>query len=186
MKKIVALLLALGVAVGLAACSGASPSDQVDKELQEIKNEELADDIGDIFDDEEMSKKYAEDFQGWFEKLQDFDYVIKDEKVDGDKATVTVEITTYDFGAAFEETYNQMIADATAGTITADTDLEDYTYKLLFEKLNGVTDKTYTKEIVVNCTKDDDGAWETDLESNSDALDAIFGGMMTKIAALGG
>ena len=79
------------------------------------------------------------------EKIQDFDYEVKDEKVDGDAATVKVQITTYNFGTAYKEMYHQVVKDANSGKLTSKTDLNEYIYKMMFNKMNALTKKDYKK-----------------------------------------
>ena len=104
---------------------------------------------------------------------------MKDEKVDGDAATVKVQITTYNFGTAYKEMYQQVVKDTNSGKLTSKTDLNDYIYKMMFNKMNALTKKDYKKTVSIQCTKNEDGDWETDVDTNSDLKDAMLGGIMT-------
>lgn len=84
----------------------------------------------------------------------------------------------------YKETYNQVVSDAKGGKINSSTNIKDYVYNLMFQKLNGVKDKAYTKTVKINCTKDDKGNWKTDINSNVDFLDAMMGGMFTAIKSV--
>lgn len=185
MKKVLVTGLALLMMFGIAACGGKSgPASQVKKDLDRIKNEEVDENLDSLFSDDSLKGKYAEQYAKFIKKIQEFDYKIKEEKVDGDSAVVTVEIKTYDFGKAYKDTYDQVLAAAQDGTLTANSDIKSYVYENMFKNLLAVKDKTYTKEINIKCKKKD-GKWETEITKNSELQDAVLGGMMTSISTVG-
>ena len=186
MKKKTLLIISMLVLVmfALTACGGKKPSDVVEDNLKQVKTENASSSVTKLFNDSSLEQKYGKDYEKFIKKVQDFDFKIKGEKVDGKKATVDVEIKTYDFGNAYKETYNQVVSDAKGGKINSSTNIKDYVYNLMFQKLNGVKDKAYTKTVKINCTKDDKGNWKTDINSNIDFLDAMMGGMFTAIKSV--
>ena len=186
MKKKTLLIISMLVLVmfALTACGGKKPSDVVEDNLKQVKTENASSSVTKLFNDSSLEQKYGKDYEKFIKKVQDFDYEVKDEKVDGKKATVKVEIKTYDFGAAYKTTYDTVVSDAKSGKITATTDVKDYVYNLMFQNLNSVKDKSYKKTVTINCTKNDKGEWTTDINSNVDFLDAMMGGMFTAIKSV--
>lgn len=186
MKKKTLLIVSMLVLVmfALTACGSKSPKSVVEDNLKQIKTEKTSSNVSKLFNDKTLEQKYGKEYDKFIKKVQDFDYEVKDEKVDGKKATVKVEIKTYDFGAAYKTTYDTVVADAKSGKITASTDIKDYVYNLMFQNLNSVKDKSYKKTVTINCTKNDKGEWTTDINSNVDFLDAMMGGMFTAIKSV--
>ena len=186
MKKKTLLIVSMLVLVmfALTACGSKSPKSVVEDNLKQIKTEKTSSNVSKLFNDKTLEQKYGKEYDKFIKKVQDFDYEVKDEKVDGKKATVKVEIKTYDFGAAYKTTYDTVVADAKSGKITATTDIKDYVYNLMSKNLNSVKDKSYKKTVTINCTKNDKGEWTTDINSNVDFLDAMMGGMFTAIKSV--
>lgn len=186
MKKKTLLIVSMLVLVmfALTACGSKSPKSVVEDNLKQIKTEKTSSNVSKLFNDKTLEQKYGKEYDKFIKKVQDFDYEVKDEKVDGKKATVKVEIKTYDFGAAYKTTHDTVVADAKSGKITATTDIKDYVYNLMFQNLNSVKDKSYKKTVTINCTKNDKGEWTTDINSNVDFLDAMMGGMFTAIKSV--
>ena len=186
MKKKTLLIVSMLVLVmfALTACGSKSPKSVVEDNLKQIKTEKTSSNVSKLFNDKTLEQKYGKEYDKFIKKVQDFDYEVKDEKVDGKKATVKVEIKTYDFGAAYKTTYDTVVSDAKSGKITATTDVKDYVYNLMFQNLNSINDKSYKKTVTINCTKNDKGEWTTDINSNVDFLDAMMGGMFTAIKSV--
>ena len=186
MKKKTLLIVSMLVLVmfALTACGGKSPKNVVEDNLKQIKTEKTSSNVSKLFNDKTLEQKYGKEYDKFIKKVQDFDYEVKDEKVDGKKATVKVEIKTYDFGAAYKTTYDTVVSDAKSGKITTSTDVKDYVYNLMFQNLNSVKDKSYKKTVTINCTKNDKGEWTTDINNNVDFLDAMMGGMFTAIKSV--
>ena len=186
MKKKTLLIVSMLVMVmfALTACGSKSPKSVVEDNLKQIKTEKTSSNVSKLFNDKTLEQKYGKEYDKFIKKVQDFDYEVKDVKVDGKKATVKVEIKTYDFGAAYKTTYDTVVADAKSGKITATTDIKDYVYNLMFQNLNSVKDKSYKKTVTINCTKNDKGEWTTDINNNVDFLDAMMGGMFTAIKSV--
>lgn len=186
MKKKTLLIVSMLVLVmfALTACGSKSPKSVVEDNLKQIKTEKTSSNVSKLFNDKTLEQKYGKEYDKFIKKVQDFDYEVKDEKVDGKKATVKVEIKTYDFGAAYKTTYDTVVSDAKSGKITATTDVKDYVYNLMFQNLNSVKDKSYKKTVTINCTKNDKGEWTTDINNNVDFLDAMMGGMFTAIKSV--
>lgn len=181
-KKIAAAVLAVVLALSLASCGKASPSDVVKDQLEEVKSEKMETSLSSLIGDASVAKKYSKQYTKLVGMIQDFDYEIGDEKIasDGKTATVEVKITTYPFGKAYRKLYNQVVQDAEDRKIDSDTDMTEYIYKQMFSKMLALKDKTYHADITVKCTKNDDGDWETNLQSSTNFRNALLGGTVTE------
>lgn len=177
-KRIIAVITVLAMMMSLAAC-GKSPSDCVKQELDVVKSassESLIQEAlnGANIEDNELLEPLVA-------KLQDFDYEVVDEKVDGDTAVVTVKVTTYPFGVLLKGTYDELVEQAMKGEL-GDLDEKALTQKL-YEPMINATDKTYVQDVEIKCTKNGAG-WEGNYEENNEFLDAVFGGLMSAMASL--
>lgn len=180
LKKLMISVLAISMVLSMAACGKANtPTKVVEKQMQELKDEKVETELSSLVSDSSVAKKYGDDYKKLLKKIQDFDYEVTDEKVDGDSATVTVKITTYNFGQAYKDMYNQVVKDANNGKITSSTDLTSYIYKMMFQKMNALEKKDFKTSVKVKCTKNEDGDWETDVDNNSNVEDAILGGVIS-------
>lgn len=180
LKKLMISVLAISMVISMAACGKANtPTKVVEKQMQELKDEKVETELSSLVSDASVAKKYGDDYKKLLKKIQDFDYEVTDEKVDGDSATVTVKITTYNFGQAYKDMYNQVVKDANSGKITSSTDLTSYIYKMMFQKMNALEKKDFKTSVKVKCTKNENGDWETDVDNNSNVEDAILGGVIT-------
>lgn len=180
LKKLMISVLAISMVISMAACGKVNtPTKVVEKQMQELKDEKVETELSSLVSDASVAKKYGDDYKKLLKKIQDFDYEVTDEKVDGDSATVTVKITTYNFGQAYKDMYNQVVKDANSGKITSSTDLTSYIYKMMFQKMNALEKKDFKTSVKVKCTKNENGDWETDVDNNSNVEDAILGGVIT-------
>ena len=174
-RRITIAVLMASVVLALGACGRSNtPTAVVEKQMQQVKEEQMKTELSSLVSDKNVAKKYQKEYKELVEKIQDFDY-----EVNGDAATVKVQITTYNFGTAYKEMYQQVVKDANSGKLTSKTDLNDYIYKMMFNKMNALTKKDYKKTVSILCTKNEDGDWETDVDTNSNLKDAMLGGIMT-------
>lgn len=204
MKKKLATLLLLLAMLGLAACGNSTPeitpTKTVDTFLKAIQDEDQdaikkvyeestfdigkeawddGDDEGQ-FSDDAMTKVLTTDF---YPRLIDFEYKMGEETINGDEATVKVDITTYKIGDSFVagfkdffsqamDLYNSNASDDQVSKVMADS---------LHKKLSALKKKEYTKIATFHLSKED-GKWvvdEMDDDENEAALDALTGGMIT-------
>lgn len=105
------------------------------------------------------------------EMLEDFDYQVKNEKVNGNKASVTVTIKTYAMGDVVSNLISDARDDPTQYIGYSSDDFEKDIYKE-FSKLKKENKKSYTKNLVINLTKTN-GKWQVN-DFNSDDLDVIL------------
>ena len=177
---LLAMLMAL-MPLALASCGSSSnefteAETQVTQELEALKAggaevPEVADASEEV--SETMLSMYAE-------KLRDFDYVIagSGKSEDGNSVIVTVNITTYDFGSVYLETWNDRMK------LEEGLRYESQFYNDLFTRFAALSVKNYTGQAAIVCTKDDSGEWTTDVKTNQDLIDAISGGLITEMKDL--
>ena len=180
MKKIVAICLGLFLLVG---CSNTmnTPSKKVEEFLG--KYQKLDDDVLTQLDvvidnDTEMNDDQKKDYRALLEKqYQNLSYKIVDERIDGDTATVDVEIEVFDYATSInksKEYYESHKDDNNSDNVVEDAkdkvedtaeDIKDFVeYKL--KELKDVTDKT-TYTMTFNLTKEDD-EWKLQDISDTD------------------
>ncbi|MDO4869710.1 MAG: DUF4878 domain-containing protein [Bacillota bacterium] len=200
MKKLaIILVVCLAVTMSLFGCgSNPTPTETADTFLNAVKAGD-ADTLktvyeGDnfdvlalLFDDVESDGGDAVDDE-YFEKtltplLQDFDYKLSNEKIDGDKATVDVKITTYDIGGAFlafmEDYFGQALELAFSGA--SDKEVEELANSIFEEKINKLTDKDYSETVTLDLVNKD-GIWKvTKIDESSELINAISGNMIKAI-----
>ena len=158
--KTISIVPILAIALMFSACgSDPTPSDAVKADLDKMKSEDSSDQSLKALDLEEWDLK-KDDVNTFLSKIRDFDYEIVEEKVEEDKATVKVKITTYNFGKAMGEIFAEALA--------------------LAFSMAGIEKKDYSKKVTVNCVKKDD-KWTTDVDSNEKLEDAVLGGLNSKI-----
>ena len=174
-----ATALILALATLFSGCSANSPAAQVNKDLKEIQNSKISSTVLN-FDDADFSDETKAGYEEFLARLSDFDFEIQNEEIseDGKTATVTVLISTYDFGTAFLDVWDEV---ATSNTKPG---VDDF-YKLLFDKVKTLEDKYRIVAVTFNCTKTD-GGWTTDAKTNGDFRSAMFGGMIEIVKELAG
>lgn len=174
------ILLAL-TSVVMASCGTGSnefaeAETEVTKELEALKNGSSAvPQVAGASEEvsEEMMSAYAE-------KLRDFDYVIagSGKSEDGESVVVTVNITTYDFGSVYLETWNDRMK------IEESLRYDSQFYSDLLTRFAALSVKNYTGQAAIVCKKDGEGKWTTDMSTNHGLINAISGGMLDEMNEL--
>ncbi|MGN0674078.1 MAG: hypothetical protein ACI4KJ_06565 [Anaerovoracaceae bacterium] len=177
-RMVVVIAALVSAMLVLSACGGSSPSKAVSDQLDKIKSAEMGEALASVVDSAELSDDNRKLYESFVKNLHDFDYEITDEEIssDGDKATVSVKITTYDFGKAYLDAYEEIITDMGSGSFNADK-----MYENLFGSLSGVEEKNFEETVNVTCRKNDSGDWESDVTTNSVLVNAIFGGLQSVV-----
>ena len=174
MKNLKKILLALVLVVTLTGCDmkdmDNTPTKRVEgffDKYQTLDSNVLNDLDMTIADDTTIDETSRSEYRDFMKKhYQDLKYEIKDEKIDGDKATVTAEVTVKD--------YSKVISDADTYKETNAKEFNDESgnydssifNKYRLDKLKDVTEKkTYTLEF--HLTKKD-GDWIMDELSETD------------------
>ena len=204
MKKLsLALVVCLIVAFGFCGCGGPTPTQTADTFLTAVKagdtetiktvydgksfdvlavlDEDSEGDASDedIMEDDELVKMLIE-------KMQDFDYELSNEKIDGDKATVDVKITTYNIGNAFTAFMTEYFTQAFALAFSdaADDQIEELANTILETKLNELKDKDYSETVTLNLVNKDDGWKVAKIKNDSDFYNAVTGGLVKAFESL--
>ncbi len=190
MKKLLSLIAVLIMALSLCACGTPSPSETVDTFLTAVKAQ----------DSDSLKSVYGEDFsfvgatdyaEGdletlLIEKLTAFDYEITGEKIDGDKATVTVEFTTYPIGEALKDSMEDYLTEAftLAFTGASDEQIQELFFSIFEEELTELTEKDYNGTADITLTQTDDG-WEIDtIPEEGEFLNVLFGGLYDAVTEI--
>lgn len=172
MKKLALLFMSIFLLTGCTSLMN-TPTDKVEEYLDKYKTvdneivdqlEKVVDEVGTMNSDNK--DKYKELMKKQYQNLS---YKIKDETIDGDKATVETEIEVYDYKTSMD-TSDRYLSEHNDEFLKEDKTVDNdkfMTYKL--EALEKVKDKvTYT--INFSLTKDKDGKWKLDEISDTDRL----------------
>jgi hypothetical protein len=155
----------------------------ISSDLNSINIQEYFDSEVKLFDSEqdldlgndesnEMTERYMELFKG-------FEYSIKESVVDGDTATVSVEIIAYPMGELFSNYVMQLLSKAFEWAFSgiSEEEMEQRTITLFLELSNDL-EKTYTKTVPVYLIKKD-GKWLLiGGDTNYEMFNAITGGLL--------
>lgn len=143
MKKKLCLLIICFILLITTACSmGNTPTSAVERVLSKYNtnDEEIVVELDDYVNNsdltDEQSKKYKDVY---LKQFKDMKYEIKDEIIDGDVATVTVQITVYDYYNA-EKNANDYLANNSDEFKTDDVYDESLFMDYKLEKLSKVND----------------------------------------------
>ena len=107
MKKKIFILFIMSLITIVAGCGLMStPSKSVESLLSKYNtnDEEIVVELDDYINDSELTNEQSKKYKDiYLKQFKDLKYDIKDEKIDGDTATVTVQITVYDYYKAEKE-----------------------------------------------------------------------------------
>lgn len=113
--------------------------------------------------------------------MLEFDFTVSNEQIDGDSATVDVAFKTYDIGKAMAEFAKEYLKQGMSLKLkkTSDDEINKAAETIMKDQISKLTEKTYEKTAKLNLVKKD-GNWVVDkLDNNTDALDAMSGGLYT-------
>ncbi len=173
-KKITFLAICLLVLITTACSLGNTPTSAVERLLSKYNtnDEEIVVELDDYINSSELTDEQSKKYKDiYLKQFKDMKYEIKEEKIDGDNATVTAQITVYDYYNAEKEA-NDYLNDHQDEFKKDDVyDKSLFTdYKL--KKLDEVN-KTVDYTIDFQLTKVD-GKWEVNDLSN-EQLEKIHG-----------
>lgn len=151
MKKIAGVFIFLLLLVGCSLSN--NPTSKVEDLLSKYQrlDSDIKSGIDDILEEEALTEEQKERYRNIIEKqYKNLSYQIKNEKIDGDTATITTEIEVLDYKKMVNETSSYY------------RDKNDYTVEKYnntkLDKLENAKDKvTYTIDFEVK--KDKDGNW---------------------------
>jgi len=158
MKKIVSLFIFLLLLVGCSLSN--SPTSKVEELLNKYQtlDSDIKSGIDDVLKEENLNDSQKERYRKVIEKqYRNLAYEVKDERIDGDTATITVEIEVIDYKKQVNDTNNYYQGKT-------DYTVEDYNNTKL-DKLEKAKDKVkYTIDFEVK--KDSNGNWKLSSFSN--------------------
>lgn len=200
-KLAVCVTICLVAVFALCGCGGPTPTETADTFLSAVKSGDT-ETIKTVYDggsfnllsaveDEEAEEGDEAEDDNYFEeillpKLQDFNYELSNEKIDGNKATVDVKITTYDIGSAFSSFMSEYFTQAL--TLAFDGASEEQIEKLantLFEtEINKLKKRTYSETVTLDLVKKDDTWKVAAVDGDSSFLNALTGNMIKTLENL--
>ena len=177
MKKALGLLiLPLLLITGCGTDMASTPTKEVEKFLSSYQTleQKVLDDLDDVVKEEELfNTEEREKYRDLMKKhYQDLTYEIKDERVDGDEATVTAEVTVTDYSKIMRdaEKYRDEHKEEFQDENGEDSDVKFIDYRL--EKMKEAKEKVkYTIDFHVH---KEDGKWQLEDLSDTD-FDKIHG-----------
>lgn len=154
--------------------------------LQDDVKDEVSDTIEEILGDIGTEDSEDESARLFMEKLFDFDYTVGQETIDGDNATVEVSFKTYDFyamlGNYIEKAFSKALELAFSGA--SEEEISALGTQLIEEELEALIGKDREATSTLNLVKTN-GEWKvTQLDENSEFLDAMFGGLFSIVNSL--
>lgn len=185
MKRAASLMALLLCVLMTAGCAAKSEVEKkVAAELDALKtSESVGSEVSSM--KKLLSDEGKDDFDTFLKKLRDFDYELIGVKEEGDQATVTARIRTYDFGRAYLAEWTEYLREH-SGSLGGDEELTGF-YEELFEKLASPGKKESIRDVDIVCVKPlDNGEWIANIKDNEQLQDAIFGGMMSEMKTLAG
>lgn len=185
------------VAFGFCGCGGPTPTQTADTFLTAVKAGDAETiktvyegetfDVLAVLDEESEGDSSDEDIMKddklvdmLLEKMLDFDYELSNEKIDGDKATVDVKITTYNIGNAFTAFMTDYFTQAFALAFSdaSDEQMEELANTIFETKMNELKDKDYSETVTLNLVNKDDGWKIVKIKNGGDFYNAISGGLV--------
>lgn len=166
MRKIISIFIFLILLVGCSLSN--SPTSLVEELLSKYQrfDSDIESGISNVLDDENLTSTQKERYKKLLEnQYRNLSYEIKDERIDGDVATISTEIKVINYKKAINDTYNYYQGKN-------DYTLEEYNDTKL-DNLEKEKEKvTYTIDFDVK--KDKDGNWKISSLSN-EAIKKIQG-----------
>jgi hypothetical protein len=190
MKKILVGLIVLMMTLCFCGCGEKSPSDVVEDALEAMKAEDVV--VFNSLCEKEYSYIYVVPYgysNSYFDfnedtlvmlnqKFLDFDYVINNEHVTDDNATVSVTFTTYDFGTSlgvFFAVIDLALEDMKSDITEEERDQELEVIVQMF--LDDLTEKNFEQTLTFSLAKGEDGWVIDDFLENEYYMNAITGGV---------
>lgn len=175
MKKILSIFSICLLLLMTTACSlGNTPTSAVERLLAKYNNqdEEIVVELDDYINDSDLTDDQNSKYKSvYLRQFKDMKYEIKEETIDGDNATVTAQITVYDYYTVDKEANDYLQANPDEFKTNGEYDESLFTdYKLSkLEETNNTVDYT----IEFNLTKVDDN-WEIN-DLTTEQLEKIHG-----------
>lgn len=190
MKKLIVLIMTMLLVVGMCACGqkdaeleDAQMKSTVDSFMTAIKEQDkdgmkavYAEKID--FPDMMMGDGYEECSKALYDKIFDYDYVIVDENVSEDTASVDIKIDTY----LLDEMYLKWMEDVTLDpSIFEGMDEKEQTAKMadmFMDRVNEYDAKDYTETVTLDFVKSGDTWVIEDADCVEAFVKAIYAGLI--------
>lgn len=194
MKRIISIIMALSLLFVFTACDTESPADTTKVFLDSIKTqngEKFASvyvyggsDFNDLFSQTDEGIVGEVETKA-LDKMLDFDYTIKEEEINDNTATVTVDMKCYALGEAVEDAAQEMYEKVFdeygsrifSGADISEEELNNFLGSILLEKINALDEKTFEKTIQIDLLKEDNKWKVAALDENSEFYEAFGGGI---------
>jgi len=194
MKKIIAILLAAVMILGLAACGekGPKPEDTVTAFCEAVKAfdfEAMQACVDEKIEEEDFISNEEEEAQELMDYLKknasELTYKVGEASVDGDKATVAVDMEYTDISNVMKEVFSEYLTQMLALMFEGGSEEEAAAVldDVLSEKIASVETTRASENIVFNLVKKDE-AWKI-TESNDQIIKVMTGNMEAGIEAVG-
>lgn len=137
-----------------------------------------------ILEDEDVSPAMQAAAKKLADKVADFDFKVSNEKIEGDKAHVDVEVKTYNFGSFFSDVFSDVVGSAftmalAGGDNFDETQIESVLLSSLNDNMDKLKEKSYTTTVPLYLTKTSDGWKVQELDDNF--MDAVLGGLISTL-----
>ena len=199
-KKILSIVLVLGLVFSLCACGGPTPTSTVETFLDAVKVQDT-ETIKTVYEDEEFSFIGEMDLESedstqpqtdkvlnekMLPKLLEFDYTVSNEQIKEDKATVDITVTTYNFGPAMTSFFGSYMTQAFALIFddNAEAKLDKIGADLLTSEIDKLTEKNCEKTATITLTATEDGWVIDEIDDEGKVLDALTGGIVSSLQAI--
>ena len=174
MKKIPFILLSILFLLFTACSMYNTPTSSVEELLSKYKtnDEEILVELDDYVNDSDLTNEQSKKYKDvYLKQFNDMKYIVKDEKIDGDTATVTVQITVYDYYSAEKEANEYLNSNPDEFKTNGEYDKSLFTdYKLKkYSEINETVD--YTIEFTLTKI---DNTWEVN-DLSHEQLEKIHG-----------
>lgn len=158
---------------GCANMKTSTPTQRVEDYLNKYQtlDNDVLDQLEDVIDVDDMNDDNKKSYEDIIKKqYQDLSYTIKDETIDGDEATVEVEVEVYDYQSSIDESDTYLKENEKEFYMDDKDEVDNDKYmKYKIDKLKDIKEKTkYT--IYFTLTKDDNGKWTLNDLSETDRL----------------
>ena len=174
MKKFVTLVMVMFLLITTACSLSSTPTSSVENLLSKYNSndEEILIELDDYINESDLTEEQSDKYKDvYLKQFKDMKYEIKDEKIDGDNATVTAQITVYDYYTAEKEANDYLSKNPDEFKTDGEYDKSKFTdYKL--KKYDDVKD-TVDYTIDFKLTKIDN-KWEVN-DLTTEQLEKIHG-----------
>ena len=175
MKKYLLIFCIFTICIISTACSlNNTPTSSVEKLLAKYNSndEEILVELDDYVNDSDLTSEQSKKYKDiYLKQFKDMKYEIKNEKIDGDSAVVTVQVTVYDYYKADKEANDYLKTNPDEFKKDGDYDKSLFTdYKLKqYSEVNDTVD--YTIDFYLTKI---DNKWEIN-ELTKEQLEKIHG-----------